>query len=162
MKETVTLKIKTKGVETFDMETTKEWVEELVTYTVKNKYAKRDLSEELDKKVGGDLFWNMTMDEWQKHRGYITWKEAVNRNEKMLALLGNVEEMNTARTSVFLKTEVDFLGRHHLRFNLQYVDKHSRETVMEFGLNLHATSHLADLTLLQILRSFEYQVQIIG
>lgn len=160
MKDTITLKIKTKGVETFDMESAKGWLEDLVHFMVKSKYAKRDLSEELDKCVGGDLFWNMTMEEWQKYRGYITFKEAINLNAKMLKALGPIEEMNLARTCVFLKTEVDFLGRHHLRFTLQYVDKHSHEESVEFGVNLHAVNHLANLTLLQLLRSFDYHVQI--
>jgi hypothetical protein len=41
-------------------------------------------------------------------------------------------------------------------------DQHGAEKKYEFSVNLNVTKHLADLTLIQLLRAFEFSVHIHG
>ena len=160
MKENITVKPITKGLEDYDLQIAKDWLNDLVGFIVRRNFEKRDVSEELDKCIGGDLLWFMSIDEWLRFRGYLSLKEAYNLNKKRFERLGNLENINTAKPAVCLKTEVDFLGRHHLRFTLSLASKNMTETVMEFSVNLHAVNHLANLSLLQLLRAFDIGVQV--
>ena len=160
MKENITIELKSKDAANFDIELVKEWMDDLVHYIVKKQYEKANLIDLLDKKIGHDLFMEMTLEDWLKYRGYLSMKEALNLNSKMLKIFGDLDQVNVAKTSVYLKTEIDFFNKHHLRFALSIADLHSMEKVVEYSVNLHETKHLADLTLLQLLRAFEYSVHI--
>ena len=160
MKENITIEIKSKDVANYDLELAKAWMEDLVNYVVKKDYEKANLIDILDKKIGHDLFWEMNLENWMKYRGYFSAKEAVNLNAKMLKAFGDVEAISLAKSSVYLKTEIDFFNKHHLRFAIVTADVHNMEKVVEFSVNLHETKHLADLTLLQVLRAFEYSLHL--
>lgn len=160
MKENITIELKTKDVAEFDLELVRSWMEDLVHLMVKKNYEKANLIDLLDKKIGHDLFWEMSLEDWFKYRGYLSQKEALNLNAKMLSVFGNLDEVSVPKTSVYLKTEIDFLNRHHLRFALSIADLHGNDKVVEFSVNLHEAKHLADLTLLQLLRAFEYSVHL--
>lgn len=160
MKENITIEIKSKDVANYDLELAKAWMEDLVNYVVKKDYEKANLIDILDKKIGHDLFWEMSLENWMKYRGYFSTKEALNLNAKMLAAFGDPEKVNFAKSSVYLKTEIDFFNKHHLRFAIVTADLHSMEKAVEFSVNLHETKHLADLTLLQVLRAFEYSLHL--
>lgn len=160
MKENITIELKSKDVAQFDLELAKEWMEDLVHFMVKKEYEKVNLITILDQKIGHDLFWEMSLENWMKYRGYFTTKEALNLNARMLKAFGDIEAVNFAKSSVYLKTEIDFFNKHHLRFAIVTADAHSMEKVVEFSVNLHETKHLADLTLLQLLRAFEYSLHL--
>jgi len=160
MKENITLELKSKDVADFDIELVKEWMDDLVHFIVKKQYEKANLIDLLDKKIGHDLFMEMTLEDWLKYRGYLSMKEALNLNAKMLSVFGPIDQVNVAKTSVYLKTEIDFFNKHHLRFALVTADLHSMEKAVEFSVNLNEAKHLADLTLLQLLRAFGYGVHI--
>jgi len=162
MKENISVELKTKDVSAFNEETLQKWMDELVHHHVKANYKERNVIDELDKKIGHDLFIEMSIAEWMKYRGYITVKEAVNLDAKRFEPFGDLEQIDLKKCSVYLKTEIDFFNRHHLRFAYRIVDLHGMEKLIEFSINLHEAKHLADLTLLQLLRAFGFSVSIHG
>ena len=162
MKENITVELKSKEALAYDQEQVKEWMDDLVHLIVKNKYEKHNIIDVLDQPIGHDLFWAMSLDEWLKFRGYFSWKDAINLNKKKLEIFGNLEELNTAKTTVYLKTEIDFFNKHHLRFVFDMEDQHGAEKKYEFSVNLNVTKHVSDLTLIQHLRACEFSVHIHG
>ena len=99
MKENITVELKSKEALAYDQEQVKEWMDDLVHLIVKNKYEKHNIIDVLDQPIGHDLFWAMSLDEWLKFRGYFSWKDAINLNKKKLEIFGNLEELNTAKSS---------------------------------------------------------------
>ncbi|MCF0112761.1 MAG: hypothetical protein HUJ60_02160 [Bacilli bacterium] len=161
MKENITLEaIVGKGQEAYSEEIARLWLEDLMKVVVKRDYLGRNLAEELDKHVGGDLNLWVNLEEWRKWRGYISLKEGYNSNKKRFEEFFPIEEIDAANSEFGLHTDIDFFGRHHLRMGFIIKSIRGESKRYEFSVNLHAVAHLANLTLLQLFRAFDFYISV--